>query len=70
MTACSPTFRAALELFRDRAARHDEADPESEPYRLGLADAYADAAGVLEQLSGWPPQVAGDPDELPVRGVS
>lgn len=26
----------------------------------------ADAAGVLEQLAGWPPQVTGDPDELPI----
>lgn len=39
--------------------------------RIQPPDAHLREEGARwEQLAGWPPQVAGDPDELPVRGAS
>ncbi len=58
MTDLAAGISTALGIFRERAAHHADADPESfaGQYQLGLADAYGDAAGLLEQLTSTPPR--------------
>lgn len=51
-------IRAAMQTLKDRQARfEDGADPDSHvgQYKLGKADAFGDAIGLLEEMTGVSP---------------